>query len=453
LLQHHVCKLFHDVDDLALAVSTAVANWQHERQPRGANGQLAAVSGPMPRELLHDIFLMYAGTDADYAKALSAYFTAQGLRTLLDDRAIFADSAEDFQRFEKLVRRCHATALFVSDSALQQIEPRRETASIVLDVAAARTGLVVPLCRSGNAAAQMSQWFRPAPVDLGDWDPHSLSAPPTLVTRLNELTTSLQSGSHWVGLPVVIAAMTADEAAELDAIHEKIEEKLSKVEREQLTALKSAVPGSDTLIQRYGTTRHQWRPFSGDKSNIREVLEVTVTRLNSHPPPGIQARMLKLQYYECDELMRHPAQFRAIFNEITETGCVVLIDEYSFFHPDVQKVLTNSKLLASDLVSLVTVSPTDPYSGSPFDLIQRELSERLANAVERFNTAYDPHCELSVGDDKRLKRWLNLSLPHTVKLLREARPNRQSLNMFASELGADTRARVGSLLYSRGGSL
>ena len=453
LLQNHLCKMFHGVDDLALAVSTAVANWQQERQPDSRNDERSMPAGPMPRELLHDIFLMHANVDADYARAVSEYFAAQGLRTLLDDRSIFADTAEDFQRLEKMIRRCHATAVLISNASLQQIDARRETTAVVLDVAAARTGSVLVLCRSSEPATRMTGWSLDAIVQLGDWDPHSPSAPPELVGRLNDLPVARHPGLHWVGLPVVVAAMTAQEAAELDANEDAIEAKLSRTARQQLHALKAAVPATDGLAQRYGLRRDQWRPFSGTHSDIRTVLQAMAERLNAEPPPRVHARMIKLQYYGCDELLRHAERFRSIFNEITDTGCILVIDEYSLFHPDIHKVLTNSKLMASDLVAVVTISPANPYSVSPFDLIERELSERLANAVERFGMDYDPQCELSVGDDKRLKRWLNLSLPHTVEILREARPNRQSLNMFANELGSDTRARVGSLLYSRGGAL
>ena len=61
------------------------------------------------------------------------------------------------------------------------------------------------------------------------------------------------------------------------------------------------------------------------------------------------------------------------------------------------------------------MSPTNPYSASPFDLIENELSERLTPVFERFSFAYDPQCELSIGDGKRLKRWLTVSMPQTVQ--------------------------------------
>src|SRR5262249_23200432 len=157
---------------------------------------------------LHDVFLMYADIDSDYAKAMSRYLTAQGLRTLRDDRAIFADTPEDFQRFEKLISSCHATALLLSNASLQQMDRGRETSSSVVQVGTGRTRSTLGLCRSKEVAARMAEWGLPTCAELGDWDPHSPAAPPELVGRLNELTVGPHSGSHWVGLPVIVAAMT-----------------------------------------------------------------------------------------------------------------------------------------------------------------------------------------------------------------------------------------------------
>lgn len=451
LRHHHLCKGFKDVDGLALAVSTAVANWQQEQQPRlTTNGPL---SGPMPRELSHDVFLAHSDLDAEFAGAISDYLTAQGLRVLRDDRAIFAQTPQDFQRLEKSTRRCHATLLVVSDASLQQMAQRGETVQIVLEVAAARTDSLLTLSRVHGAAVRVAEWQPSVLIDVTGWDPRSSSAPSELMQRLTVLPTAMHPGSQWVGLPIVIAAMTATEALELDNSQSEIESTLDRHDLQRLRALKAAVPASESISQRYGPMRDRWRPFAGAQGEIRAVLQGTIDRLNAEPRPGLRSRMIKPQYYNCDEMRKHPELFRSIFNEITDTGCVVIIDEYSLFHPALQKMLAHSRLLASDLVSLVTVSPSNPYSVSPYDLIERELSERLVDAFARFSEEYDPQCELSVGDDRRLRRWLNLSLPHTVQILREPRPNRQSLGRFARELGTDTRARAGALLYSEGGLL
>ena len=81
------------------------------------------------------------------------------------------------------------------------------------------------------------------------------------------------------------------------------------------------------------------------------------------------------------------------------------------------------------------------------------LRKRMAAAFNRFASTFDPQCELSVGDEKRLKRWLNSSLPHTIQTLRNPKPNRQNITEFAREQGIDPRPKIAPLLYTEGGLL
>jgi hypothetical protein len=113
----------------------------------------------------------------------------------------------------------------------------------------------------------------------------------------------------------------------------------------------------------------------------------------------------------------------------------------------------SSGLLGSNHVSLVTLSPSNPYSTSPFALLEGELSSVSKAAFNRFGSVYDPQCELSVGDEKRLKRWLNSSLPYTIQSLRNPRPNPQNIVQLSNELDMDPKPKIGSLLYSPGGPL
>jgi hypothetical protein len=102
---------------------------------------------------------------------------------------------------------------------------------------------------------------------------------------------------------------------------------------------------------------------------------------------------------------------------------------------------------------MVTISPFNPYGIPPFNIVERELSQRLAAAFDRFALDYDSQCEFSIGDERRLKRWLYNSLPQALQALREPRPNRQMLDRFAAQLGKERNLDVAGLLYAEGGIL
>jgi hypothetical protein len=97
-----------------------------------------------------------------------------------------------------------------------------------------------------------------------------------------------------------------------------------------------------------------------------------------------------------------------------------------------------------------TLAPLNPYSRAPFDLLEAELRNRLSAAFDRFASAFDPQCELSIGDEMRLKRWLNASLPHTVQTLRESKPNRQAISQFARQEGIDPQPKIRGIIYEGG---
>ena len=88
-------------------------------------------------------------------------------------------------------------------------------------------------------------------------------------------------------------------------------------------------------------------------------------------------------------------------------------------------------------MSIVTISPFNPASSPVNQVLESEARRRLAGALERYATDFDPQCELAVGEERRLRRWLHSSLPETVVSLREPRPDRDAMRAFyAEELGA-----------------
>jgi hypothetical protein len=85
--------------------------------------------------------------------------------------------------------------------------------------------------------------------------------------------------------------------------------------------------------------------------------------------------------------------------------------------------------------------------------LESKLSERLSLAHYRFERDYDPKCELSVGDDRRLKRWLYSSLPTVLQDLREPVPDSGKLRIFAQELGREIDHQMASEYYTKGAGL
>ena len=132
---------------------------------------------------------------------------------------------------------------------------------------------------------------------------------------------------------------------------------------------------------------------------------------------------------------------------------LVVVDEFSMFHPTIRNTFATSSLASSAQVAIVTISPFDPYHATSQLVLESELEAHLAVAFDRFTYDFDPQCEFSIGNEHRLKRWLHHSLPRTLHGLREPRPNRSRLTQFREQIGQQSDADYADLLYSEGGMI
>jgi hypothetical protein len=452
-------KPFKSPEDLSASVSSAVSNLLENMQlgTREAEpDRKVSLAASLPREITSDLFLAFSDIDSGFASDFADYLNSHRLRLILDQRALLAASPDDFERLERSVRSCHSAAILVSDTSLRQLQERRRSVTDVFQMVEARTQQLFAVCLSKESAKKMAEWPLTCVECVHGWRPRETSAPRNLYARLEglRLNTGLDSGKHWVGLPIIVVTMTEREATELNAKPALVEQKLGHEAYRRFMDIQTIIGRSrKTISEKYGARRHDCRPFEGIGTSISQLLNGIVERINDDQPFQLRGRLIKLQSYPFDELIHSSNTLGPIYTQLLSTGCVVIVDEYSLFHPVIQEALASSGLLANELVSLVTLSPANPYYGAPFDLLEAELRKRMAAAFNRFASIFDPQCELSVGDVKRLKRWLNSSLPYTIQSLRHPKPNRQNIAQFAREQGLDPQPRIGPLLYTKGGPL
>ena len=104
-----------------------------------------------------------------------------------------------------------------------------------------------------------------------------------------------------------------------------------------------------------------------------------------------------------------------VYDSVIRNGCIVLADELSIFHPDLRTAFTALTHRKSQ-VALVTISPLNPRSVLPHPGLENELKLSLQAVFDRFSQC-DPQFEVMVADELRLKRWLYLSLPQTLRAI------------------------------------
>jgi uncharacterized protein DUF4062 len=449
LCEEKTISFFDSAEDLAAKVSAAIHNWEienlGEREPAASRPPAA----PPQREVSHHALLAYAAADEPFALQISRRL---GRDLLLHPTALFAGQSEDLQALENAVRQCHTAVVVLSDPTLVELQQEAERSRRVLGMLRSRTGHLVFLCRSEGSLARAAEWGPAQAIDARGWGAEPNGA------QIAELDRAVAAGwrrglTGTVGLPFVVVAMTESEARQLAQAPELLERDLGTESYRRFLALAESLKsyGTAPWTERYGPRREDWRPFLGSSRTAGEVIGEVVDRLNDLAAP-LQARAIKVQHYPFDPLVEKDALLRGVYDEIGRTGCVVLVDELSMFHPQVRASLLASPLADSALATLVTISPFDPYGMPVNEMLETELRRRLDVAFARYMDKFDPLCEFGVGSEQRLKRWFHGSLPEALRNLRSPGPDRGRLASFALKVAPPDPVDGTELVFRSGKS-
>jgi hypothetical protein len=457
--QEKLVSFFQNPDQLASRVLAAVANYDEQHRPRSVsletqlNPETPALQ---PRELKTHLLLCYYETDTNLADALASSLRARGWNTLLAPRALHARQPVDFQRLETTLRQCHMACVVLSDRALARLSEEPAHSQRILDMLRARTGWLIAASRNPLNAGQSRRLGFSDVLELSAWQPGATLPDNALLSIDQALSAAVPvTDIHTIGLPFTVLAMTHSEAQALVEQPEMIEQELGSQALEQFRTLQADLErnGVTSFAKRYADDREGWQPFGEPSCTIQTLIGEIVSALNHSYHPGLRGRAIKIQHYPFDALVNKEPVLSMIYRNIAQTGCVVVLDELSLYHPRLRTALLASSFASSPQVAMVTIAPLNPYRLPPYNQIESELRRRLAAAFDRFALDYDPQCEFSVGDERRFKRWLHSSIPQTLQTLREPQPDRTRIAAFADELGQQPDRKVAGLLYSEGGIL
>lgn len=434
----HTVSFFKTPGELAGLVSSAVSNWVADGRPAP---KPAAAPVRLQREVGFGAALAYApGVDRDAACAFAEALKKAGLTTLLAPDALFAETEAEFWDLEQLVIQGHSALVWLSPAGVAQLASRAEQVGRALEVLETRTGWLVGLLAGVRPEALPAAWpfARDKLIDVT-----APGAAGRVVASMADRPT--RPGPPTIGVPCVVIAMTLDEANALLEHSDALAGELGPERYQQFVELKGALERAGGPAVRYGKGRREWKPFGG--ATVRDIGVEIAKRLNGRRLMGsAQRRQIKLQYYPFDAWL-DPAhsELRPIYQQIALTGCVALVDELSLFHGAIADAC--GSFVGMGQVAIVTVSPLDE-SGSPmYQLLETRARKQLVSAFSRFERDLDPACELGVGEERRLKRWLHASLPGTLDNLARPRADPSKLEEFESAVGPERRRGVGGLLY------
>jgi Domain of unknown function (DUF4062) len=440
-------SFFNTAEDLASTVTTAVRNWEAARAGTAQSNAPAAALQPLFRELTHSLFVACAPTDRALGLAYAEIARPWVPRKVnVSLTALFADDGDQLSALDRELVSSEAGLVILTPATVAQLEPRTAQVTRMLRMMRARLGEVRLLACGDPGFRLPAAWVAndvlaapaaaPNPTDaiadaLRDW----------IVRTLGRSTTS-------VGLPFCVLAMNGADLTQLSAPGAPGQEQL-------LTQVNSLSAAGVDWKARYGDSAQDWRPFGADGPTIFSIVADVVAQVNRQPPAKLRNRRIKPQWYPFDVLLDESqgraTQLGRVYRDMSRAGCVLVVDELSLLNPLLLEAFRTSPLVNNPQVALVTVSP-DQRRSVLDQMLESEARKKLVGAIERYETDYDPQCELAVSDPRRLKRWLHASLPETATTLRDPRPDSGRMEQFFnSQLGASAPDRS-SGDYSWGGA-
>lgn len=210
-----------------------------------------------------------------------------------------------------------------------------------------------------------------------------------------------------IKIPVVVFAMTQDEANELRNEFAFQSDNARLNSKERFCSFKSHMSDDefDKIIKSYNDLRDCWKPeLVGQSISIKDLIKELVDSINNHATDSTFIP----EFYSSIVFPENGDVNTKVANSICRS-CLLFIDSLSIYHPDLMRKLDVSGLITNEDVSIVRVPPFC-LTKEPYDTIEHVLKTSLQNAYGRYDEQFHEHCELGVTNKIGLKRWLYYSL-------------------------------------------
>lgn len=222
-----------------------------------------------------------------------------------------------------------------------------------------------------------------------------------------------------VDIPFVILAMTLLEAGGLfnETVFDNPE--VAPAARLRFRQFKEALEEHNItdLISHYGERREDWKPFISQEQTIYDLIMSAMDRIkgqaSSPSSPWIKPIFRSESFFD-------QAEHAPVWRELRQLGCVMIIDAVSLFHPTLRQMLIQSGTSSNNQVAIFVFSPISVCSLKVNSLIEEEMVRQLQPAFERFHQDLDQRCEVGVGGERALQRWLYAIMPEELEVMQQA---------------------------------
>jgi hypothetical protein len=230
-----------------------------------------------------------------------------------------------------------------------------------------------------------------------------------------------------IKIPFVVVAMTQEEADALDKETVFDDQEVAPAEKARFQTFKQALQeyGITDLPKFYADKRGGWRPYPCPHNSIEEIIIEIFDVVNKSEKVGTNLPLLEPEFFSEDFFRKDAGPPTSLWTQLGRSGCVLVVDAVSVFHPLLRKTLSDSEVSSNEFVAMLMLSPVSTNEIQVNQLIETIVGLKMKRAFSRFNEQWDRLCEIGIGDLRSLQRWLFSVLPEEAAIVRE---QRRSLN-------------------------
>ena len=232
--------------------------------------------------------------------------------------------------------------------------------------------------------------------------------------------------SQVIDVNFITAAMVQREAEAL--LNGKVfdDPAVAAEDREQFQEFTQALTQHDIQdwLTHYADSRDAWHPIFHAGASIKETVTDIVWRVNEASRNASGVLQIR-PYFISEDFFSLDRGTRLRTWQSIDSGCIIVADSISLFHPGLRRMLLESGISAQTETALLILSPLN-FDQLPINqLIEKQIMERV---VGRVNNDLNGLSEFGSGDLRVTRRWLSATLPAVVKQRHQADPqNRQAL--------------------------
>lgn len=401
---------------------------------------------PQSNLIEKDVFLSYSRVDSALVDRLRRHLEDEEKLRVWHDQGDIPVGGRTLEKIEEGLRTSQTVVAILSRAALESEWVRTELSIRTVQYIQDKTRRLIPVLIDDAEEEMLPPSLRI--LNYLDFRGIDFTDPLTFRPRADQLARQIRElrpspQTDVVAMPFVVLAMTSAQVGGLWSGEVLGHPKARVSDAQSLARLKDAlrVHGIESLDAYYGEHPEDWKPVEFGGMSMRSVVAGIAERFNAMQAPG--SPLIQYQFFSSDFLSPDHVWRNRTWSRLSETGCVVVVDAISLFHPGLRDHFVQSQIQGSERSSIVIVSPYGSASLPINQMLEQEAREQFQRAFNRYENL-DILCEFGAAELRTLQRWLLSILPRTSEFVRSSRPDPGRLADMRERMGEKPRGISGA---------